>query len=292
MNKLIRLFIKAFRSKSFSALAVMLLIYITLAMTLANSWHLALVIILGPCIVMACIIEFYLRQKKLNQETIRLISNNSQMLLQKNNELAMNTHSAILMSHRFFAEQLQVTEYSMCATNLGVIMDILKTRNPKKVVELGCGLSTILVASWLKEKGDGKIVSFENADFWAEKCSSDLRYNGLTDFGEVRTVSLGSCPGFGEQFLWYKLDGKIQDIRNIDLLIVDGPQAIEEPLSRLPALKVFYDLLSIDATVFLDDGDRIGERKTVERWCAEYPDFEAKFISSLTGAWVLVRKRQ
>jgi hypothetical protein len=69
---------------------------------------------------------------------------------------------------------------------------------------------------------------------------------------------------------WYDpaaLDGLPE--RGVELLIVDGPPAARG--SRYPALPLLADRLAPGAAILLDDTDREGERKAVERWSDEFP---------------------
>jgi hypothetical protein len=77
----------------------------------------------------------------------------------------------------------------------------------------------------------------------------------------------------------------------IDLLIVDGPPALQDPTSRFPALPLLLDHLSPDAVILMDDGDRQGEKEVVEKWCAEY-ELEASYLSLEDGAYLLKRRTQ
>lgn len=211
------------------------------------------------------------------------------MILNSLTMISFNNTSSIFISKDFPGMLMPVSEYSMCATNLHIVLDLLNVKKPNLVVELGSGISTILAAYWLKEHKKGEIISFEHSNKWAEKCSFYLKYHGLEDIAEVRSVPLGFCKLLDHELNWYQLDNKIQDMRDIDILIVDGPPADKNPLARLPALPKFYDLLKNDALIFLDDGNRDGERRIVKEWCDSFSDFKAEYFDTLTGCWILKR---
>jgi predicted O-methyltransferase YrrM len=200
-------------------------------------------------------------------------------------EVAASNHAAVLLAHRFPQVYMPVSSYSMNPCNIMVVLDLMEELRPLRVVELGCGISTLYAAAWLREYGGGRLISFDHDEAWACRCRRHLGRAGLDDLVDLYAVELGRRTASGTP--WYELGAYDQDLRDIDLLIIDGPPAGEHPMARLPALAYFRDRLSANAAVFLDDGGREGERQIVKRWTAECPDLRVAFRYTLTGCYVL-----
>ena len=60
------------------------------------------------------------------------------------------------------------------------------------------------------------------------------------------------------------------------MLVIDGPPMPVGPLVRYPAGPIFFPKLAPGATVFLDDAARDDEKRIIERWQREFPDFEIR----------------
>src|SRR5436190_20198401 len=74
----------------------------------------------------------------------------------------------------------------------------------------------------------------------------------------------------------------------IDVLVVDGPPSTTA-WARWPALCALSSRLAPDATVLLDDGRRMNERRTARRWASEHPDLDLFWVNTARGAWRLIR---
>jgi hypothetical protein len=246
------------------------------------AWTWALIVIFSNATVMLAAMEFYLKLK-------RILLQGQEKASSDTVKVSTNITSAIVLRERCKNLVMPLSGYSMCASNLGIVQGILDTREPNVIVELGSGVSTMLVASWLKERGRGRIVSFDHQRAWADTTRFYLELQELKEFAEVRLAPLASNPlRLGAP--WYEFGDQLGNLDQIDLLIVDGPPAGEfDPMSRLPSLSTFYHRLSRHAVVFLDDGNREGEQTVAGKWVEEFPDFNAQFVSTITGCWILER---
>jgi predicted O-methyltransferase YrrM len=130
-----------------------------------------------------------------------------------------------------------------------------------RILECGSGVSTVLLARLLEERGRGALTSLEHDAHWATLIQDHLRREHLDEIARVVHAPLEGNPP------WYRLDGMPDEI---DLLIVDGPPAFEpgHGARRTPALPRFDDKLVDDAAVILDDIDRRGEQQTIATWQA------------------------
>jgi len=135
----------------------------------------------------------------------------------------------------------------------------------ERVVECGSGVSTVLIARLLRERGAGSVVAIEHDADWTRLVEELLQREGLDD---VSTVVHAPLEGEPPWYARWALDATPDEI---DLLVVDGPPADGpgEGLRRAPALGAFEPRLAKGATVILDDLQRPGEREVVAGWEAE-----------------------
>jgi predicted O-methyltransferase YrrM len=134
------------------------------------------------------------------------------------------------------------------------------------VVECGSGLSTVTIARALRATKSGHVHSLEHIPAWAEATRAALADQDLTAFATVIEAPL--VDGWYDPAALDRLPHE-----GIDLLLVDGPPAGGPGTreSRYRALPALADRLSPNAAVVLDDADREGERRVLDRWLAEFP---------------------
>ncbi|MGZ5340368.1 MAG: class I SAM-dependent methyltransferase [Solirubrobacterales bacterium] len=156
-----------------------------------------------------------------------------------------------------------------------VVAEITARRSPR-VLELGAGASTVLLARAVRDAG-GRMASVEHDPRWAGTVESLLEDAGLADTATVTHAPLAPLPddlelpqvdGFEAPEDWYRWDAALEAAgEEVDVLIVDGPPAGERPqvLVRAPALGL-RGLLSSTAAVVIDDSSRPAERQTVGLW--------------------------
>jgi len=162
----------------------------------------------------------------------------------------------------------------------------VREKKPRLIVELGSGVSTVLIGYALDEQGGGRLVSFDDNEWYWRETERDIRSHGLSDVVEVRLAPLKAVSFRGQTWLWYDR-GAFSDLRNIDLLIIDGPPGGYQELSRYPALPVLYDSLTEGALVILDDSKRPDERKMLDLWASEFPNCALESVDTLNGAAIL-----
>jgi predicted O-methyltransferase YrrM len=175
--------------------------------------------------------------------------------------------------------------YAAAPDALVELVRIIDRRAPAQVLELGSGVSTIVIARRLQQSGGGHVTALEHQPEHAERTRAELQAQGLTAVANVvdaplRKVSIG--PG---SWSWYELGAGLPVA--VDAVFVDGPPGATGSLARYPALPLLRDRLAPGATLFVDDGDRPDEREMVRRWQAEVEGLEATHLSLLKGAWLL-----
>lgn len=158
--------------------------------------------------------------------------------------------------------------FAMNARALAELSDVLLERRPTRVVELGSGTSSVWVARHLESTG-GRLVSIEHDERYAAATRAQLARQGLTAIAEVRLAPLRDI---GDGRRWYDR-AALADLKDIDLLIVDGPPGAVCHHARKPALEVLRDSLRPGAIVMLDDADRSQEQEILAEWTARWPEF-------------------
>jgi methyltransferase family protein len=131
-----------------------------------------------------------------------------------------------------------------------------------RVVECGSGVSTVVLARLLRERGTGGIVALEDDAHWAAVVRDQLRREALEGVARVVNAPLQGDPP------WYTPAALAELPAEVDLLVVDGPpaRACDHGTIRAPALGWFAPRLIDGATVVLDDIARPGERDVVAGW--------------------------
>lgn len=190
---------------------------------------------------------------------------------------------------RFPVSYFPVTSYSMIPANLSLLVSLLDTFRPTKIVELGCGLTTILLAAWLRENESGSLLSIEHDEDWASVCQRSIETNGLSEYVTLYHAPLVSAQEDSDQCSWYDLALCDSLPDSVDCLVVDGPPAGKNADARYPAMEMFYPRLSSGGFVVLDDGVRKGEQEIVSKWLEVWPDLQVQYLPSLTGLFILRR---
>lgn len=166
------------------------------------------------------------------------------------------------------------TAWSMRPAAIATVINEIQLKQRQVVVELGSGTSTVFLAQALVGTG-GHLVSIEHDPEWAAYVSGLLERAGLGDVARVEVMALVpldmpvGVTRWRHPATWYDvahLRTVVPD--NIDMLVVDGPPAGDEPdvLIRAPAVFALASRLASDYTIVLDDIDRAAERETVRRW--------------------------
>jgi Methyltransferase domain len=166
---------------------------------------------------------------------------------------------------------------TMRPAGLVTVCNDIVLNDRRRIVELGSGISTVLLARLLTQRalpGGFLMAVVEHDDFWAQWVGEQLDREGTgTDLTVVRSA-LTPHPLAERGLRWYDeaalADGLREALQGdpIDLLVVDGPpaHAIGHGLARYPALPALGDRLAPGATVVLDDAERPGEQEVLRRW--------------------------
>ncbi|CAN5591255.1 hypothetical protein BH23CHL8_BH23CHL8_20180 [soil metagenome] len=166
------------------------------------------------------------------------------------------------------------------------LVRIIDRSRPLSVVELGSGVSTIVMAARLKAMGQGRLVALEHEASYAEETRQNLALQGLDDVATVLDAPLADVRVGEAEWRWYSLPEEGLP-SSIELLLVDGPPGDTGPLARYPALPQLAPRLAPGATIVMDDADRPDEREAARRWQAERPGLSLRHLPLESGAFVL-----
>lgn len=141
---------------------------------------------------------------------------------------------------------------------------------PGKIIELGSGTSTLVIAAALKEIGKGKFLSFEHDYAYFEKTLALLQVCELQDQVELLYAPLERLELGGETYRWYDLPYDLIDHmigrEKLDILLIDGPPAATNRHARYPAMVRLRDYCKDSTVVLLDDAGREEEQEILARW--------------------------
>ncbi len=186
-----------------------------------------------------------------------------------------------------------ITDYTASPELMVLVVNLIAERKPRRVLELGSGLSTV-VAGYALERfvgADARLLSVDHEAVFAEQSAALVRRHGLEGV-TVRHAPLQSVNTPHGAIRWYSraaldLDGLAPDSPDrdavgpdavradavgpdaLDLLIVDGPPGKDQRMARYPALQELLPRLRPGSIVVLDDARRPDERRAAEEWSAQ-----------------------
>ncbi len=170
-----------------------------------------------------------------------------------------------------------------------VLVGLLRERRPRRVVELGSGVSTLIVAYVLREIGGGQVLSLEHDPHYARLTRDLLCRHAVADFAQVIDAPLVDVTLGRHRHRWYDPRALAAIDAPVDLLLVDGPPRRTQPLARYPALPLLVDRLSAQALIVVDDSRRSDEREMLRRWQTEFEGWELSHIPCSEGLSLMQR---
>lgn len=196
--------------------------------------------------------------------------------------------AAVLQACDFRSPPPPSEEWAASSDLLAELFRCVLELKPRTVVELGSGLSTLVIASAMHRNGAGRLISIEDQPVHAAATRANLLANGLGHLAEVRVVRVLDQVLHGQRRPWYDVDA-LMDLREIDIVFVDGPGVAGSDDVRFPSMPVFWDRLRVGGLLVMDDAAREGERAMARRWQAQFDDADFEFKALRKGA-LFVRK--
>jgi predicted O-methyltransferase YrrM len=158
---------------------------------------------------------------------------------------------------------------------------ITKRVKPRLTVELGSGISTLVLA----KSGAKKIISLDHSQEFGSQTREMLASHGVRGV-DIRIHELQTYAG---KYKWYA-KSTLKGLAKIDLLVIDGPPSSINPDARYPALEHLVPLLSPKATIVLDDVYRDEERKLADAIVKALPNHVMTILSHEKGTAVISPK--
>jgi predicted O-methyltransferase YrrM len=176
--------------------------------------------------------------------------------------------------------------YASSPDVLLLLLRLIDEHRPSLVLELGSGVSTIVMAARLKALGTGAVITVDHDAGYAEQARRELALHGLSEVATVVHAPLTDIVLPTGTFNWYDLPGGVPP-NGVDLLFVDGPPMAAGELARYPALPILAERLSSGAVIVMDDTTRPDEAAAVRRWHTEHPGSTLELVPLESGAAIL-----
>ncbi len=181
---------------------------------------------------------------------------------------------------------LPFTNTSLKPCAMAHILNDIIINERQNILELGSGLSTILMARFAeKSRWEIKITSVDHDAQWITKVRNMLYREGLPAMVNFIHAPLTTKKRYALQdYMWYDeetLGSAIDKIKEgFDLVIVDGPPAYNKDIeySRMFAFPFLQKYLATSYAVMIDDVNRQGESAALAEWskllgpCKKYHD--------------------
>jgi predicted O-methyltransferase YrrM len=169
--------------------------------------------------------------------------------------------------------------WAASADVLLTLANISQKIKPKVVLDLGSGISTLVLA---KSSPGAKVFSIDHLQEFAGKTRSLLEDHQITNV-DLRVAPLRPNSAGSD---WYEISA-LSDIDQIDLLFIDGPPGSKDDKARHPVLAHCLSKLSPRAVIVIDDAGREGERVLAEMFLEALPGYELEFLNHEKGTAVL-----
>lgn len=169
--------------------------------------------------------------------------------------------------------------WAASADVLLTLVNISQKIKPKVILDLGSGVSTLVLA---KSSPGAKVFSIDHLPEFASKTRSLLADHQITNV-DLRVAPLSPHPTGSD---WYDRSALL-DIDQIDLLFIDGPPGSKDEKARHPVLAQCLSKLSPKAVIVIDDAAREGERALAEMFLQALPGYELEFLNHEKGTAVL-----
>ena len=182
-------------------------------------------------------------------------------------------------------------DYAASPDYLSTINEIIKKNTPNLILEAGSGVSTVIASYSLKKYGEGKIISLDHDEKYAQQTKYELKKHNLENYAEVVYAPLKKhifpiSDLYDNYLIWYDTDTILNQIDSVDLFIIDGPPSRIKN-ARFPALPIMFDKIKKGTIIILDDAKRKNEQDIIKLWKKEYDCFEYEYIENDKGLLIM-----
>ena len=154
------------------------------------------------------------------------------------------------------------------------------------ILEMGSGLSTLVISQTLRQLGEGQLFSLEHGERFARRTQEWLTEQELNEYCEVLHAPLMPCPIEMGASQWYDLSQLPKNIQ-FNLLVIDGPPAWFNGKARSPAIPLLSGQIAPHAVIVVDDYHRRGEKRSVQKWLEDFPQLQLAEMKTKKGTALL-----
>ena len=164
----------------------------------------------------------------------------------------------------------------------------LVDEDPRIIVELGSGASTLVIARRLAHHGRGHLYSIDHQMGYQDSVQANIERAGLSAYVTFVCAPLAEHIYAGETVHWYDTSVILGHLgtAKASLVLVDGPPSAREE-TRWPAIYALAPVLGPQTQFIVDDGRRTGETRLARRWCGDFPSAELYWLDTVRGAWLV-----
>lgn len=179
-------------------------------------------------------------------------------------------------------------QWALSPDAMAIVLADLQERSRPRVVEFGCGQSTVIFASWMRQHG-GTLRSFEHDPAYADTIRRQLEACGLLQHVELEIVPLVDQPAVGAlpASKSYELPAAADAF---DVALIDGPPYWAGEATRYHPLAWAVERLKDGGAAYLDDAARPPEQRIIQTMTARRPDYAAEELRAEKGLVRLKRK--
>lgn len=181
-----------------------------------------------------------------NDRTRRILLQSRELLFER---LFSNALPRLKIEHRYFPHR-NAANYSL----LYLILRVITELPVRRVLELGCGQTTLLLDDLARVR-DLEITTVEHDAAWAARMQKQVRHSIIQAPLTLRDVHDTPCQTY--DLAPAALGGPM------DLIVVDGPVS-QRRRSRWGTLEYLDPLLGRDFILLFDDAERRGDQDTIE----------------------------
>lgn len=179
-------------------------------------------------------------------------------------------------------------QWALSPDAMAIILADLQERREPRVVEFGCGQSTIVFASWMRHHG-GRLKSFEHDPAYAATIRKQLEACGVMGHVDLEVVPLVDHAAEGElpASKSYALPDSPE---RFDVALIDGPPYWAGDATRYHPLRWAVTRLTDGGSAYLDDAARPPEQRLVRALCAIMPGLTTAQMRAEKGLVRLTRQ--
>lgn len=184
---------------------------------------------------------------------------------------AIHDTKALIQLRPLVSSYIPLSGMSMSPAEIACICNDVLINRRRRIVELGCGASTVFLAKLLPD--GATLHSVDHDAEWIDIVRGWLDRECCTDKVSFVHAPLVEFTADDHRANWYDtaiLNSMLPEY-NIDCLIVDGPPAGQgaAALARYPAIPFFKEKLAANVSIYLDDAIRKGEEEIANKWALQ-----------------------